>query len=47
MDAIKHIYNVYMLSLIAKLVFGYDCQIVIPIDDDSFCLSYPKDNDKI
>jgi hypothetical protein len=46
-DAIENTYNIKTLSVIAKQVFGYDCQIVRWWDDDGFGLAYPKDSDAI
>jgi hypothetical protein len=46
-DTINNTYDIYILALMAKLLFGYDCQIVRWIDDGGCGLAYPKDNDRM
>ena len=46
-DAIENTYNVHTLSVISRLVFAWDCQIVRWWDDDGLGLAYPKENDQM
>ena len=46
-DAIQRTNNMHTLSVVARQLFGYDCQIVYWYDDDGLGLAYPKDCDKI
>ena len=46
-DAIQNTHSINKLSMLAKQVFGVDCQIVRWVDDYGYGLAYPKDNDKM
>ena len=46
-DKILKTFNIVTLARVAKLLFGWDCQVIKFTDDDGFGIAFPKEFDKV